>query len=114
MVEEALSDIGIADRSKDPEHSCGSPAITSGPEVPVLAYTELDVFPQLCGGILKVITVQSTLIVSDLQERDLIMAMLVGTEVGNEWGSHVYEVRPIARDNQNISSIIQGALRYQS
>jgi len=36
VIEETLADVGIADRLKDPEHSSGSPAITSCPELLVL------------------------------------------------------------------------------
>ena len=99
MVEKTLTVIRIAKRLKDPEHSCGSPTIASSPEVRVLSYTKLDMLPQLCRGILEVIAIQSTLIISGLQEPSLGGALLVDTEVGNEWGDHVYEVRPITRDD---------------
>ena len=64
--------------------------------------------PQLGLGILKVITVQSTLVISGLQEGGPGAGLVVGTEVGDEWRSHVYEVGPVAQGGQGASSVHPG------
>ena len=57
LGDETVADIGIADRLKDPEHSSGSPAITSRPEPRVRRCTDYNVLPQLGRGILEVLAV---------------------------------------------------------
>ena len=100
LVEEIRADTGTVDRSKDPHHSSGGPTVASRPELVVLPRTKRDVLPQLGLGILEVITIQSTLVISGLQEGGLGVGLVVGTEVGDEWRGHVYKVGPVGRGCQ--------------
>ena len=67
---------------------------TSRPVTPILRRTQCYVSPQTCIRVEEGVTVQTNLVVRDLQYCKPSSVILEGTEICDEGRSHIYEVCP--------------------